>query len=503
MNIHSIPDDWALYLIKILALEEKSYKNIDKVFEKYQLELFQLVKGNNSIKKVAYSKFFTELRFLWETYSRKLYLLYIYDKENKIDDISKLFDNLIMSKYRYLIDFLMAKKIVKCQEVREKVLRKYGYNLNTLELSSVINMGIILSYILDKEIDFEDLLYKQQCGILKESIGYKLGTTKKYGDKDFMSETLQDPAIKKLVYPIYKEVEKRLGEIKSIDDLYKLDGGSREYNEFLKLSAVFNFESMVIALLDNIDLYPDDIRELIVSYCIKTEKVGTEYHAGLSEDNFKNIDNDELIMYLVKTIVLKAMIKEYASVKEYFIENSNEVLFTKLETQEQELKNLRNELQILKEEKQRMKTAISTYESKLNASKSELERSNYNKNELEALRNYMFNNDNKVETDNVRGYDLEYLSSVKGLIVGGTPKWQTKLKEILPKWKYLSSETLNFDEGIVKNAEVVVFYINYLSHPLYYKVVNSIGNSDIKIVYIDNTTNVEQVLGTIYSSMKN
>lgn len=54
----------------------------------------------------------------------------------------------------------------------------------------------------------------------------------------------------------------------------------------------------------------------------------------------------------------------------------------------------------------------------------------------------------------------------------------------------------NFDSDILNNIDFIFFYTNYLSHKLYYKVINIAREQNINVGYIKNT-NDTRVINTI------
>ncbi len=75
---------------------------------------------------------------------------------------------------------------------------------------------------------------------------------------------------------------------------------------------------------------------------------------------------------------------------------------------------------------------------------------------LDSLREFMFN----LDTQNIyeeKPIDTAALQKIKGLILGGHPKWQDRMKEILPNLKFLSVENVNFDTNILNISILYIF----------------------------------------------
>jgi hypothetical protein len=52
----------------------------------------------------------------------------------------------------------------------------------------------------------------------------------------------------------------------------------------------------------------------------------------------------------------------------------------------------------------------------------------------------------------------------------------------LPNFSFINSE--NFDIKVLDNIDIVFFFPNFLSHALYYKVINEVRKRNIKVGYI-------------------
>ena len=88
------------------------------------------------------------------------------------------------------------------------------------------------------------------------------------------------------------------------------------------------------------------------------------------------------------------------------------------------------------------------------------------------------------------------LKGLRGVIVGGHPKWQNIMKGYLPNFKFISATEINFDTALLENADAIFFNTRYASHSLLYKVISTVKNKNIDIHYI-NCNNKNYVLNRI------
>ena len=78
------------------------------------------------------------------------------------------------------------------------------------------------------------------------------------------------------------------------------------------------------------------------------------------------------------------------------------------------------------------------------------------------------------------------LADTAGAIIGGSSRWSARMKELLPKWVFISSE--GFDKRSLDAVQTVCFCPNHMSHALYYKAiaVAKSRNMDIGFIYSQN-----------------
>lgn len=63
------------------------------------------------------------------------------------------------------------------------------------------------------------------------------------------------------------------------------------------------------------------------------------------------------------------------------------------------------------------------------------------------------------------------LTGIRGVIIGGTPQWQQHMRKIVPHFKIVGTEQLNYDTKILENADKIYFNTAYNSHAMFYKTM--------------------------------
>lgn len=111
-------------------------------------------------------------------------------------------------------------------------------------------------------------------------------------------------------------------------------------------------------------------------------------------------------------------------------------------------------------------------------------------NELFSLREYVFdreNSNNVLETNLGFEYEGDYRDIV---IIGGHIKWQKKVVEQLKGINVVSTDQKVVDWSFLSRIKVVVIVTNYISHSMYYQVIDKTTNQ--KIIYV-NYKNINQL----------
>jgi archaellum component FlaC len=227
-----------------------------------------------------------------------------------------------------------------------------------------------------------------------------------------------------------------------------------------------------------------------------------------------NSTPEELLNYISSAIFIKAFIKLYNETKEHYFKNNRQTLFLEIEDYKKENEDINERLRILQIQYEKLKDSyenakkqiieeqkdiVGEYEKKIrNLDKriAELENeTSIYKREIIPLRNLIFNKDNELPPKEDMIPDKIY---EKGIIFGGHERWVQKMKDRLPNFKFINNS--NFDVSVLDNMRYIFFNTEYISHSLYYKVINNISCKDTEISYIDNNNEnivMSKILETI------
>lgn len=217
--------------------------------------------------------------------------------------------------------------------------------------------------------------------------------------------------------------------------------------------------------------------------------------------------------YILFALHLKAMCKAYNKVKEMYFENNKETMYVEMGAIKKELQATKAALESQKiknrqlseeecERNQRLLQENAQLQKQIKRLQSEMSQMESDSKEAAALRDYVFSQGSlepENDEESEAAIDFAKLDNLKGVIIGGFPGWQNRVKDKLRSWQFVNAGVNTLDKNLVRNSDVVVFNTKYLNHDLYYKIVDMVRNSHTQIRYINND-NVLKGLESIYKT---
>lgn len=211
---------------------------------------------------------------------------------------------------------------------------------------------------------------------------------------------------------------------------------------------------------------------------------------------------------------LKAMCRAYNKVKEMYFENNKETMYVEMGALKKELQEANAALgsqvarnkQLSESESgrnQKLMQENTQLQKQVRRMQDEMSRMQSDSKEAAALREYVFSQAS-LEPGNDTGpedaADIGRLDGLKGVVIGGFPGWQNKVKDKLRSWQFVSAGVNTLDKDLLRNADVVVFNTRCLNHDLYYKAMDIVRNGHAQIGYINND-NVSRGMDAIYKAL--
>lgn len=221
----------------------------------------------------------------------------------------------------------------------------------------------------------------------------------------------------------------------------------------------------------------------------------------------KILDNDvkkrEMMDFVISARFLQGMIKKYRVLYKAYIELYKNHLIgginlnNKIEQQERTNEKLVLENQQLKEELAKVKADKGKYEKQeLIETKKKYEPIIQDMNEiveeckgenefLKTVIESLLDESRYVDEEQIT---TDALTGIRGIIIGGTPQWQQHMRKVVPHFKFIEAEQLNYDTKILENSDKIYFNTAYNSHALFHKTINVARKNQIKVIFLNSNS---------------
>jgi len=462
------------FIIEALGNNKKIYKDIDKVYQANKYEFYKAAKEH----ELYNHQMVTEGSLLQEEYCKKILgIIAAAGKNEEIND--KLYD-LIFKAYRWTYLYVENHQVIKFQDYHKAFAKKFKNNMDSNDNPIDYNFNILLILSLNNGNEIiRDEKYNEILMMMHDRLGHykdalntrislnKVNDTGKYN-------------IKKLKNDIYK----KYGIIKNYDDIVR---NVLEEKKMEQCTFLFDYERLSSdSIFQDIKFTDGDIDFILYLYILENE-------------NLENIQ--DATKFLISYMYILYLIKAYKQVKQMYFENNKETMYVELDGLEKLLNANEEQLFTARQGLSELQKTHGLLEKENIRLKAELEDEKRNRQELNGLREFIFDLDKQIECKDIE-INLDGLKSFKAVLIGGHEKWQQKMKENLPSFIFVHPDNMNFDARIVDNINVVFIYPNYLNHSIYYKIMSAIEGKNIKVVYL-NQQNEEKVLRSIYKNIIN
>ena len=115
--------------------------------------------------------------------------------------------------------------------------------------------------------------------------------------------------------------------------------------------------------------------------------------------------------------------------------------------------------------------------------------------ELGEMRSYLYSLSEGWEEGNAEAHaetKLSEWSAQKVLVVGGHTNWQNKLRELFPKWQFISAGQNNLDDKMIRGKDCIICNTEVLAHSCYYKILSGREKRQ-KLCYV-HSNNIQKCL---------
>jgi hypothetical protein len=499
------------YLALALGTKEFIYPDIDIIYKQSSLEYYELYK-ESSLSKL---QCFKTLSSLQEEYIRKV--IGIIELCDKCND-NKLILTLIKKGYNVVFRYCTSHETLSVSEVLDLYIKQTP-NPTVLEIQ---NLTSVVVYLYDigygmhwnnndeiNEITTESYLNFVHLSIRKDIDHYinrhiSLDQVSKVKDKYFLNG--KKIKLNRALGKIREYEAQKLGfgediDVSDVADVnYKrkqlaTQGISKYYCAFERFLYANDFHPF---FLDNLEFSDEEINYLIEN-CVGNQR-------------YFKINDSEMDMYIISSLFLAMVIKEYRNTRDLYLDKSKEDLFLSLKKQKEDLgkqqqalekqeKLLSDENFKLKQKNEQFKKEINELNLQIKKLNNTLKEKEDKEKELQSLREMLFklefSDDPFILNINIDNM-IQALSKEKIVFVSGQVALLNKLKEVLPNIRCLDIDKLGADISFIDNYSSIFVDVNHLSHSFYYKLTARINKNKSKLCYITKKTNIELIINEMY-----
>ena len=331
--------------------------------------------------------------------------------------------------------------------------------------------------------------------------------------KDIWEESIQE--IEEVAHKFKDDSKAYKGFSKAIsftNACYQYFGFAKNYT----ITCIDNFEGVKKSMIETLailkKIYPNEeysadeiaIFSNVFNLVNAITDVAVDFDSEIGALLGDTIDEEEFEDALFRPIVKKAETKDVQ------IQSTKEETFTELdnvslEDYKSEIKELRARLHQKEEDYRNLYDKNKLLRSEVKQLSAEVAANEANKNELIALRDFVYNSTENTEP--TTGISLEemkaFLAAKDIVIIGGHENWHNKLKQLFSSWTFIRvNDVVTVEPTIVDGRDAIYFYTDYLSHKEYRKFMSVIRKKELKIGYINNV-NVEKNISQIYNNFEN
>ena len=184
--------------------------------------------------------------------------------------------------------------------------------------------------------------------------------------------------------------------------------------------------------------------------------------------------------------------KDYAGMQIQIAQREKEEIYLRQKQNERELEQLAAEKRglqntILKQEQElrRLHKQAAGQKQQLAAQQTE----------LGEMRSYLYSLSEGWEEGSAEAYTdtkLSEWSERKVLVVGGHTNWQNKLRELFPKWQFISAGQNSLDDKMIRGKDCIICNTEVLAHSCYYKILSGRERRQ-KLCYV-HSNNIQKCL---------
>lgn len=468
-NMQEIQLNLLPFIVEALGYNKTIYPDIDKLYQTRKSEFYQAARHH----ELYNHQIITEGGLLQEEYCKKtLGILLCANSDEKI--VEELF-NIFRKGWTYAYLFVKNHTEIDLSEFLKRLIKKQGGidKVSDDFINTNLFICLYLSVCADKKVVENDIYWKTIELLRFRLEHYKDDCPYRLSLKTSSSELLEK------VNKLKDEIYSKYGIIRDLNSLIKVFKEKLDSIMFL-----FDFEKLsILSITENIKFTEKDIDEILLTFVI----------------THRTYIIEEAIQYLAFAVYIKYLSKAYKEVKQSYFKNNKETMYVELDILNNKINKLENEVARLTKFLSENQKTLTVLEKENERLKKECEIEKRNRQELNSLREFIFNLDKQEVYPESETIDYNVLKNYKAIVIGGHERWQSKMKKYLPEFIFIHPDNKNFDLRLLNDIDTIFVYVNYLNHAIYYRLMSAIQDKNIKIVYL-NQQNENAVLYKIWKT---
>lgn len=224
---------------------------------------------------------------------------------------------------------------------------------------------------------------------------------------------------------------------------------------------------------------------------------------------YNYITEDDQDLFFISCLYHLCLSSLYIETKQMYLEHSKKEYYLNLKAKEVHIKEQEVELQRKEKEwqakYQQQQREIEGFTQELRETNSrirqleqQIENMEDYSEEVHTLRSFVYKVEREEEKIPSVEIMIEYLESMKIVIIGGALNWQQKLKDLLPKIELFQADEINRDISKIKRVDAVFLNTAVLSHAFYKKVQKETSKKEAPLFYLSGHNNIEKTILEIY-----
>lgn len=234
----------------------------------------------------------------------------------------------------------------------------------------------------------------------------------------------------------------------------------------------------------------------------------------VNANKYSYITKDEQDLFFIACLYLKCLSSLFSDTKKLYLDQAKQDYYLEMKSKESRIheqeayllrrqqewklttKGHQEEIEGLSKELREAQAKIKQLEQKIESMEDYTE-------EVHALRNFVYLEEHpqRLETAPALETMIELIESKRIVIFGGTPTWQTKLKEYLRGVEFIDVDEKNRDISKIQRVDAVFINTAVFAHAFYKKIMKELSKCKTPLFYINGQHNMEKTTLEIYKSL--